>query len=313
MKKHLLSMVALATMGLAAMAQTYSVEPAANTVLPKTYSNWASMSFTFNFDQAVTVGDATSVKLMKDDPATGTEIAPDDQWNATTSNGGKTVTLWGADYDGFTCSFACEDANYYLVVPAGVLTEDEIVVEYYGMNAPQPAEPLMVVGGDPEPNTVLPKQYSSMVNMTFTLTFNQALTSVDPANVELRESDPATGFVIDPMDAWNATLSGDKMSVTLWGSDYDGFTDYFFARDITYYLVIPAGAIQAGDVTNDEAIVIEYYGENVPGTTAIEGIDANGATEVARYSINGQRVSAGQTGVVIVRMSDGSSRKLIVR
>ena len=107
MKKHLLSMVALATMGLAAMAQTYSVEPAANTVLPKTYSNWASMSFTFNFDQAVTVGDATSVKLMKDDPATGTEIAPDDQWNATTSNGGKTVTLWGADYDGFTCSFAC--------------------------------------------------------------------------------------------------------------------------------------------------------------------------------------------------------------
>lgn len=312
MKKLLLSMVAMATMGLAAMAQTYSVEPAANTVLPKIYSNWASMSFTFNFDQAVTVGDVTSVKLMKGDPATGTEVTPDDEWYSTTSNGGKTVTLWGADYDGYTCTFECDDANYYLVVPAGVLTEDEIVVEYYGQNAPVPAEPLVVVGGDPEPNTVLPKQYSTMVNMAFTLTFNQALTSVTPDNVELRESDPATGFVIDPMDAWNATLSGDKMSVTLWGSDYDGFTDYFFARDITYYLVIPAGAIQAGDVTNEEDIVIEYYGENVP-STAIDGVQAAGSTEVARYNINGQRIDASHKGVVIVKMSDGTTRKMMVR
>ena len=312
MKKLLLSLVAIATMGLAAMAQTYSVEPAANTVLPKAYGNWASMSFTFNFDQAVTVGDVTSIKLMKDDPTTGTEVTPDDVWNSSTSNGGKTVTVWGADYDGYTCAFQCEDANYYLVIPAGVLTEDEIVVEYYGLNAPDPAEPLMVVGGDPEPNSVLPKQYSTMVNMSFTLTFNQALTSVNPANVELRESDPEAGFVIEPMDEWQANISSDKMSVTLWGSDYDGYTDYFNARDITYYLVIPAGAIVAGDVTNVEDIVIEYYGETVPAT-GIEGVDASNTREVARYNINGQRVDANHTGVVIVRMSDGSSVKMMVR
>ena len=312
MKKTLLSMVVMATMGLAAMAQTYSVEPAANTVLPKAYSNWASMSFIFNFDQPVTVGDVASVKLMKDDPTTGTEITPDDQWYATTDNNGKTVTVWGADYDGYTCTFNCEDANYYLVIPAGVLTEDEIVIEYYGQNAPAPAEPLMLVGGDPAPNTVLPQNSYHMVNMSFTLTFNQALTSVDPLRVSLRESDPANGFEIDPMDAWYANLSGDKMSVTLWGSDYDGFTDYFYARDITYYLVIPAGAIVAGDVTNTEDIVIEYYGEKVP-TTAIDAVKQGGATEVARYNINGQRVGADHTGVVIVRMSDGSSVKMMVR
>ena len=108
MKKMLLLLVALATMGLAAMAQSYSVEPAANTVLPKVYSNYATMSFTFNFDQAVTVGDVTSVKLMKDDPVTGSVISPDDDWYVNTSNGGKTVTIWGSDYDGYTCSFACE-------------------------------------------------------------------------------------------------------------------------------------------------------------------------------------------------------------
>lgn len=310
MKKILLSLVALATMGLAATAQSYSVEPAANTVLPKSYSNYATMSFTFNFDQAVAVGDVASVKLMKDDPVTGTEVAPDDDWRTNTN--GNSVTIWGADYDGFTCTFACEDANYYLVVPAGVLTDDEIVVEYYGMTAPAPTEPLEIVGVDPEPNTVLPQNAYHMVYMTFNLTFNQALTSVDPMNVSLRESDPVSGFEIDPSEEWVATISGDKMSVNLWGADMDQAVDYFFARDITYFLTIPAGAIHSGDATNEEDIVIEYYGEKAP-TTGIDGINVNDATEVARYNINGQRVVAGQTGVVIVKMSDGSSVKMIVR
>ncbi len=311
MKKMLLSLVALATMGLAAMAQGYSVDPAANTVLPKVYSNYATMSFTFNFDQAVSVGDVTSVKLMKDDPVTGTVITPDDDWYANTSNGGKTVTIWGSDYDGFTCYFACEDANYYLVVPAGVLTEDEIVIEYYGMNAPAPSDPLEVVGGTPEPNSVLPQTSNRMVNMTFNLEFNQMLTSVDASGVTLREEDPENGFNIEPMSEWVATISGDKMSVNLWGSDYDGYTDYFFARDIAYYLTIPAGAITTGRAVNEEAIVITYYGAEP--LTGIDNVNAKGATEVARYNLNGQRVTAGQTGVVIVKMSDGSSVKMIVR
>ena len=311
MKKFLLSLVALATMGLAAMAQSYSVEPAANTVLPKVYSNYATMSFTFNFDQAVTVGDVSSVKLMKDDPVTGSVISPDDDWYANTSNSGKTVTIWGADYDGFTCSFACEDANYYLVVPAGVLTEDEIVVEYYGMNAPVVTEPLQVVGGDPEPNSVLPQTSNRMVNMSFTLEFNQMLTGVNASNVTLREEDPENGFIIEPMSMWIATISNDKMSVNLWGSDYDGYTDYFFARDIAYYLTIPAGSILTGRATNEEDIVITYYGAET--FVGIDQVNAKDATEVARYNINGQRVAADQTGVVIVKMSDGSSVKMIVR
>ena len=309
MKKLLLSLVALASMGLSTMAQSYSVVPAANTVLPKEYSNYATMSFTFNFDQAVTVGDVTSVKLMKDDPVTGTEITPDDDWYANTS--GNSVTIWGADYDGFTCFFACEDANYYLVVPAGVLTDEEIVVEYYGMNAPAPADPLEVVGGTPAPNSVLPQTSNRMVNMSFTLEFNQMLTSVDASGVTLREEDAENGFEIEPMNEWVATISNDKMSVIIWGSDYDGYPDYFFARDITYYLTIPAGAITTGRAVNEEPIVITYYG-SIP-TTGIDNVNTKAATEVARYNINGQRVAAGQTGVVIVKMSDGSSVKMIVR
>ena len=118
-------------------------------------------------------------------------------------------------------------------------------------------------------------------------------------------------FIQLSVDVWVASISNDKMSVNLWGSDYDGYTDYFFARDIAYYLTIPAGSILTGRATNEEDIVITYYGAET--FVGIDQVNAQGATEVARYNLNGQRVAAGQTGVVIVKMSDGSSMKMIVR
>lgn len=152
-------------------------------------------------------------------------------------------------------------------------------------------------------------EVSGLANTTVTAIDVPA--SVDASGVTLREEDPENGFVIEPMSEWVANISSDKMSVNLWGSDYDGYTDYFFARDIAYYLTIPAGAITTGRAVNEEAIVITYYGAEP--TTGIDNVNAKGATEVARYNINGQRVTAGQTGVVIVKMSDGSSVKMIVR
>lgn len=312
MKKFLLSLIGMAAITLSASALSYTVDPAPQTVLPKSYGNWASMSFTFNFDVAPTVGSASGVKLWKN-AVNDTEVLVDDSWQTSTSNGGKTVTVYGMDWDGYTCMFQCFDTNYYLVVPASVFgTDEDIVIEYYGLNAPAPANPLTLVTADPAPNTVLPQNSYSMVNMTFNLTFDRALASVNTLNIALRESNPDNGFEIDPMNEWNATLSGDKTSVNIWGSDYDGFTDYFFARDITYYLVIPAGAIVAADdATNEEAIVLEYYGKEQ--LTAIEGIGTANVTEVGRYSIDGKRVDANHSGVVIVKMSDGSTMKMVVR
>ena len=50
-------------------------------------------------------------------------------------------------------------------------------------------------------------------------------------------------------------------------------------------------------------------------TDAVKGVavDENGATEVARYSLDGTRLSAPQKGINIVRMSDGSIRKILVK
>lgn len=48
--------------------------------------------------------------------------------------------------------------------------------------------------------------------------------------------------------------------------------------------------------------------------TAISGVETgNDATEVARYNLAGQRVSADTKGVVIVRMSDGTAHKVMVK
>ena len=45
----------------------------------------------------------------------------------------------------------------------------------------------------------------------------------------------------------------------------------------------------------------------------IRAVDAAGAVEVARYTSDGQRLAAPQRGINIVRMSDGTVKKVIVK
>ena len=51
------------------------------------------------------------------------------------------------------------------------------------------------------------------------------------------------------------------------------------------------------------------------GSSAIEGVtdDANGAAEVARYNVNGVRLDKAQKGLNIVKYSDGTTKKVIVK
>lgn len=54
---------------------------------------------------------------------------------------------------------------------------------------------------------------------------------------------------------------------------------------------------------------------NLQGTSSVEeiGSDVDGIVEVGRFSLNGQKVDADYKGIVIVRFSDGSARKMIQR
>ena len=46
--------------------------------------------------------------------------------------------------------------------------------------------------------------------------------------------------------------------------------------------------------------------------SAVSEVRDGSAHEVARYSIDGKRVNANHSGIVIVKMSDGTARKVLV-
>lgn len=52
---------------------------------------------------------------------------------------------------------------------------------------------------------------------------------------------------------------------------------------------------------------------NVTSATGISEIEADGATEVERFTLDGKRLDAPQRGINIVRMSDGTVRKVVVK
>ena len=52
---------------------------------------------------------------------------------------------------------------------------------------------------------------------------------------------------------------------------------------------------------------------NVTTADGIQGVVSDGAVEVARFSADGKRISAPQKGLNIIRMSDGTVRKVIVK
>ena len=84
-------------------------------------------------------------------------------------------------------------------------------------------------------------------------------------------------------------------------------------HDIVYQnakLIVPDGTkhlYQSAEGWKNFATILEE------GETAIRGISAGSPAEIIRYSLDGRRLAAPQKGVNIIRMSDGSTRKVIVK
>jgi hypothetical protein len=84
-------------------------------------------------------------------------------------------------------------------------------------------------------------------------------------------------------------------------------------HDIVYQnatLIVPNGTkhlYQSAEGWKNFATILEE------GETAIRGISAGSPAEIIRYSLDGRRLAAPQKGVNIIRMSDGSTRKVIVK
>jgi hypothetical protein len=63
-----------------------------------------------------------------------------------------------------------------------------------------------------------------------------------------------------------------------------------------------------GNIVNAAQVAIQDY-----DPTAIKDLHSTNATEAARYTLDGRQVSASQRGLNIIRLSDGTVRKVIVK
>ena len=102
-----------------------------------------------------------------------------------------------------------------------------------------------------------------------------------------------------PSDATKVLATGNVMSATLEDLDYD--TEYCYMAFVT---------TSEGET---------FYGEPQTFKTSFDpdGIEnvmaSEGVTEVARYDIQGRMISKPQKGINIIRFSDGTTRKVIVK
>lgn len=287
---------------------TVSITPADGTVLGK----YADMRVEIEFASEVSVVNATpEVYLRKGSELSGVVVGSDGGWRVNMA-GKNSIRVWSDDGDGYTQTFSPEqDAEYYLIIPAGIVKSadgalnERIVIKWTGPAAPKPLE---VVSITPADGSTLPTGY---FNMKFLITFADDITIIDYGpDACLRESDAVDGKEIAPDLGWKATKENDN-TLNLWASDYDYCVQSFKVNDaIVYYMTIPAGIVQNAAGDKNEEIIIELKG----ATSGIDGIAAeNDVIPVEHYDLTGRIISADAKGLHIVRMSDGSARKIMVK
>lgn len=94
--------------------------------------------------------------------------------------------------------------------------------------------------------------------------------------------------------------------------------NYSGVQDVDFETIWGQGHTQAEDTGTGNANFIEWVNKICASTTAISNAGriagkVNGrAAVVGRYSINGMRLNAPQRGINVLRMSDGTMRKVIV-
>ena len=104
-------------------------------------------------------------------------------------------------------------------------------------------------------------------------------------------------------------------SVLSWSDNKSTYT-YTFQLDTAWKTEdLKVVAMISGYHRNDPTkCVVENAAVTVPGTeTGIEGHSVVNLREARRYSLDGRQMSAPQRGLNIVRMSDGSFKKVVVK
>lgn len=108
---------------------------------------------------------------------------------------------------------------------------------------------------------------------------------------------------------WLQTKETDAETTSV---DFTDLTDYaVYSYDVTAYQDLDDET--AASAASNMVIVDLATGNSTAISSAVDSVDPNGAEVVARYSLDGRRLTAPQRGVNILKMSDGSTRKVIVK
>ena len=140
--------------------------------------------------------------------------------------------------------------------------------------------------------------------------------------IEIVQANPACAIRVNsPIYAgynfggeWTAIVEANN-TLTVYANDEDGFMTYFETEaDTDYYLTVPEGTVKnaAGELNDHMIFVWSGAGTHTPDAIEQSELSQNGTAKVvARYNLGGQLVGAPQQGINIVRMSDGTIKKVI--
>ena len=152
------------------------------------------------------------------------------------------------------------------------------------------------------------------------LTFGEEVTVVkEHPEVYLRQgseevSPELSGKLLEPDDEWNVTRQSDKKTVRVWAADYDGYMmNYSCAPEDLFAFVIPAGIVKNAAGETNERIVVTVKGYDPSTGIAETELSTSDAKEAARFNISGVRIGKGQKGIAIVKMTDGTVKKVLVK
>lgn len=130
-------------------------------------------------------------------------------------------------------------------------------------------------------------------------------------------------FMLDEIRFTQAVNKGDVVITPIAAVDTDSeTTSYMFTGldgygfDTYGYYVTSHFELEGKSTTSQpsETVVVNLQTGDSHVTTGMDSAKADaGVSEVARYSLDGRKLSAPQKGINILRMSDGTTRKVIVK
>ncbi|MBQ7422667.1 MAG: leucine-rich repeat domain-containing protein [Prevotella sp.] len=157
-------------------------------------------------------------------------------------------------------------------------------------------------------------ELSKYAYASFQVRFGEEISLVNDApEAYIRANAPYNAPYAKFDGGWKAMIEANN-TLTVFAMDADGYMDYFVAQEgDTYYVTIPEGVVKNAAGEQNEHITMVFYGPNTLGVENVSAIGKADGKVVARYNINGQQLNSAQKGINIVRMSDGSAKKIVVK